>query len=101
MTAKKRRGPKKASETRASASLPTHYDVWVSQREKARVQVATMGQKREAIREARRIAYGGVAGFKNPPRQVSVYVHTKPKRPTLVYQVHFSPMRKRLIAEEL
>lgn len=76
-----------------------HFDVWRSRRGFTRVHIAIDTNKRESIRTARRCARTKYSG--QYPRQVSVYAHSKGKRPTLLYQVHYSPKLRRLIAEEL
>lgn len=90
---------------RRMAAIPrvprVRYDVWSSFRnpKRPRTHVSTRTQKREAIRVARRQAR---LEWPDRPRQVSVYrVEPGQTRGSLLYQVHYSPKLRRLIAEEL
>jgi hypothetical protein len=98
MTARKRRPQKSAK--KGPTRRPKMFVVYVSPRSgKARSLEARLGQKREAIRDARRRAYPGTRNV--APLQVSVYEIEGTERPTLIYQVHYWSNLKRLIAEEL
>lgn len=77
---------------------PEGYAVWKSYRGQSRYVHNYHTQKRLAIRYARRLAKAGRGPW---PRQVSVYAENGTKNGSLVYQVHYSPKLRRLIAEEL
>lgn len=97
MTARKRRPQKPAK--KGPTRRPKRFAVKVRFREGGLTHAYTT-RKREAIRLARRLAYGTHPKW-HVPRQVSVYEEEGTERPTLIYQVHYSVKLARLIAEEL